>query len=53
MIDDMLSKGRSYIAIAPHMVIWPFVALATAVFGFNVLGDALRDVLDPRLRGSR
>ena len=49
----MLSKGRSYIAIAPHMVIWPFLALATAVFGFNVLGDALRDVLDPRMRGSR
>lgn len=49
----MLSKGRAYIAIAPHMVIWPFVALATAVFGFNVLGDALRDVLDPRLRGSK
>jgi peptide/nickel transport system permease protein len=49
----MLSKGRSYIAIAPHMVVWPFLALATAVFGFNVLGDALRDVLDPRLRGSR
>ena len=49
----MLSKGRSYIAIAPHMVVWPFVALALAVFGFNVLGDALRDVLDPRLRGSR
>jgi peptide/nickel transport system permease protein len=49
----MLNKGRQFIAIAPHMVIWPFLALATAVFGFNVLGDALRDVLDPRLRGSR
>lgn len=49
----MLNKGRSYITIAPHMVVWPFIALAMAVFGFNVLGDALRDVLDPRLRGSR
>jgi peptide/nickel transport system permease protein len=49
----MLNKGRSYITIAPHMVVWPFLALAMAVFGFNVLGDALRDVLDPRLRGSR
>ncbi|MGH2586445.1 MAG: ABC transporter permease [Dehalococcoidia bacterium] len=49
----MLSRGRSYIAIAPHMVVWPFVALAVTVFAFNVLGDALRDVLDPRLRGSR
>ena len=49
----MLNKGRTYIALAPHMVVWPFLALAVTVFGFNVLGDALRDVLDPRLRGSR
>ncbi len=49
----MLNKGRNYISTAPHMVIWPFFALALAVFGFNVLGDALRDVLDPRLRGSK
>jgi peptide/nickel transport system permease protein len=49
----MLNKGRAYIALAPHMVVWPFLALALAVFGFNVLGDALRDVLDPRLRGNR
>lgn len=49
----MLNKGRSFITIAPHMVVWPFIALAMAVFGFNVFGDALRDVLDPRLRGSR
>jgi peptide/nickel transport system permease protein len=49
----MLNKGRNYITLAPHMVVWPFLALAVTVFGFNVLGDALRDVLDPRLRGSR
>jgi peptide/nickel transport system permease protein len=49
----MLNKGRNYVSTAPHMVIWPFFALALAVFGFNVLGDALRDVLDPRLRGSK
>jgi len=49
----MLNKGRNYVSTAPHMVIWPFTALALAVFGFNVLGDALRDVLDPRLRGGR
>jgi peptide/nickel transport system permease protein len=31
--------------------IWPGAAISLAVFGFNMLGDALRDVLDPRLRG--
>ena len=36
---------------APWMAIWPGVALSLAVFGFNTLGDALRDILDPRLRG--
>ena len=38
---------------APWMVIFPGLALSTAVFGFNMLGDALRDVMDPRLRGTR
>lgn len=37
----------------PHLVIFPAVAIFLAVFGFNMLGDALRDVLDPRLRGTR
>ncbi len=36
-----------------HLVIFPGLAIFLAVFGFNMLGDALRDVLDPRLRGSR
>ncbi len=36
---------------APWMALWPAVAISLAVFGFNMLGDALRDVLDPRLRG--
>jgi peptide/nickel transport system permease protein len=49
----MLSgSGRSYMHRAPWMAIWPGVAISLAVFGFNMLGDALRDVLDPRLRGS-
>jgi peptide/nickel transport system permease protein len=38
---------------APWMAVWPGVAISLAVFGFNMLGDALRDVLDPRLRGGR
>jgi len=33
------------------MALWPGVAITLIVFAFNVLGDALRDVLDPRLRG--
>ncbi|HTG11086.1 MAG TPA: hypothetical protein VK746_09845 [Candidatus Eisenbacteria bacterium] len=34
-----------------YRAIWPAVALSLAVFGFNMLGDALRDLLDPRLKG--
>jgi peptide/nickel transport system permease protein len=48
----MLSgSGRSFFAQAPWMAIYPGLAISLAVFGFNMLGDALRDVLDPRLRG--
>jgi peptide/nickel transport system permease protein len=48
----MLSgSGRSFMYHAPWMALWPSVAISLAVFGFNMLGDALRDVLDPRLRG--
>jgi peptide/nickel transport system permease protein len=48
----MLSgSGRSFMYRAPWMAIWPGAAISLAVFGFNRLGDALRDVLDPRLRG--
>lgn len=50
----MLSGAASrYVRSAPWLVIWPGVALSLVVFGYNVLGDALRDVWDPRLRGSR
>ena len=49
----MLSgSGRTYMYRAPWMAIWPGLAISLAVFGFNMLGDALRDLLDPRLRGS-
>jgi peptide/nickel transport system permease protein len=49
----MLSgSGRSLFYKAPWMAIWPGVAISVAVFGFNMLGDALRDVLDPQLRGA-
>ena len=49
----MLSgSGRSYMYQAPWMALWPGAAISLAVYGFNMLGDALRDVLDPRLRGT-
>jgi peptide/nickel transport system permease protein len=49
---SMLSgEGRTYMYFAPWMAIWPGLALSIAVYGINMLGDAVRDILDPRLRG--
>lgn len=51
---SMLSgNGRQYFLVAPWLALWPGLAISIAVFGFNMFGDALRDVLDPRLRGSK
>ncbi len=48
----MLSgPGREFMLQAPWMALWPGLALAIAVFGINMLGDAVRDLWDPRLRG--
>jgi peptide/nickel transport system permease protein len=48
----MLSgPGRDYMLQAPWMALWPGLALAIAVYGINMLGDAVRDLWDPRLRG--
>ncbi|MFC1939574.1 ABC transporter permease [Chloroflexota bacterium] len=48
----MLSRGgRQYMYQAPWMAFWPGFALAIVCYGINMLGDAMRDVLDPRLRG--
>ena len=50
----MLSvAGAKYVEVAPWLLIFPSIAVVLAVFGFNLLGDALRDVLDPRLRGTQ
>jgi len=46
----MLSRGRIYIRVAPHICFFPGLTIMLAVLGFNLLGDVLRDVLDPRLR---
>ena len=45
------SEGRQYMFMAPWMAVWPGAALALVVYGVNMFGDALRDVLDPRLKG--
>jgi peptide/nickel transport system permease protein len=51
---QMLSyAGRNWMVHRPEIAFFPGLAITLAVFGFNVFGDALRDVLDPRLRGSR
>jgi len=44
-------EGRSNMLRAPWMLLWPGLALTMVVFGINMFGDALRDLLDPRLRG--
>jgi peptide/nickel transport system permease protein len=46
----MLGAGRRYLELAPWVAIYPGLAIAFAVLGWNLLGDALRDALDPRLR---
>jgi peptide/nickel transport system permease protein len=47
----MLSNARSYMITAPHVATIPGLAIMLVVLGFNLLGDGLRDSLDPRLRG--
>jgi peptide/nickel transport system permease protein len=47
----MLSYGRGHLLDAPHLTIFPGLAIAVLVLGFNFLGDGLRDALDPATRG--
>ena len=46
----MLGSGRGYLFNAPHLVFFPGIAITLTVMAFNLLGDGLRDALDPRLR---
>jgi ABC-type dipeptide/oligopeptide/nickel transport system permease subunit len=46
---QMLSDARTYVYSAPHLVFFPGIAIMLTVLGFNLLGDGLRDALDPRL----
>lgn len=49
---DLSGQARRYFTHAPWMAIFPGVAISLVVMGFNLMGDALRDILDPRLRGN-
>jgi len=49
----MVEESQDYLSNDPLLVLWPGVFIAVAVLGFNLLGDGLRDILDPRLRSSR
>jgi peptide/nickel transport system permease protein len=44
----MISEARKYMELAPGMIIWPCVAMVITILSFNMFGDALRDLLDPR-----
>ncbi len=50
---QMLSESTGIAEIAPWLLFFPGMAIMVSVLGFNLLGDSLRDVLDPRMRGSR
>jgi peptide/nickel transport system permease protein len=50
---DLSNQNREYFVEAPWLLAAPGIAVSLAVLGFNFLGDTLRDILDPRMRGSR
>ena len=49
---DLFGSAQKFAELAPWMPIMPGIAISLTVYGFNLFGDAIRDVLDPRLRGS-
>ncbi len=49
----MLADSQTMIALAPHMAVFPGLAIVLTVLGLNLVGDGLRDLLDPRLRRAR
>ena len=48
---NILAEGRLYLQQAPWLVLYPGAAIMVTIFGLNLVGDGLRDVLDPKLRG--
>ncbi len=49
-LGNIIADGRNYIAEAPWITIWPGLAIMATVLGLNLMGDGLRDLLDPRLK---
>ncbi|MBD3625338.1 MAG: ABC transporter permease, partial [Rhodobacteraceae bacterium] len=49
-LGNIIAEGRAYIQEAPWIALTPGVAIAMSVLGLNIIGDGLRDSLDPRLR---
>jgi peptide/nickel transport system permease protein len=47
----ILAEGRLYIQQAPWLVLYPGAAIMLTIFGLNLFGDGLRDLLDPKIRG--
>ncbi len=50
---NMLNKAQSYFSLGPHLVIWPGLLITITVLCLYVIGDGLRDALDPTMRGAR
>jgi peptide/nickel transport system permease protein len=48
----MINAGRSHLLDAPHLALFPGIAILLTVMGLNFLGDGLVDLIDPRRRGS-
>jgi hypothetical protein len=48
----MTGSARSYMFRAPWMALWPGLAISIVAYSINMFGDAVRDLLDPKLRGS-
>jgi len=49
----MLQEAQAFLYVQPLVIVWPGIAIAVTVLGFNLLGDGLRDLLDPRMEVSR
>jgi peptide/nickel transport system permease protein len=50
-LGNIIAEGRNYIAEAPWVALYPGLTITISVLGLNLMGDGLRDVIDPRLRG--
>ena len=46
---SMIAAGKMYLVRAPHLTLFPGLAITFTVFGFNLIGDALRDIMDVKL----